>query len=134
MAILTLVQAASFACQAGFNGQDGSLYSILAIAKFESGLNTAAVNANDAHGGSFGILQINAVHFGEAWAAHEPNMSKDQALDPGQSFKFAWWLSKHGKDFHDWSTSPQATQAVKIALAEELMHSGVKFLCQIQPN
>lgn len=141
MTTVTLIQAASFACQAGFKGQDGSLYTILAIARFESGLNTTAVNANDAHGGSFGILQINASHFGEAWPTdlpyHDPRvhlMSKEAALDPGESFKFAYWLSKQGKDFSPWSTDKMATDAVKKALAQELMLTGVQFLCQIQPN
>lgn len=136
MATLTLIQAASFACAAGFHGQDGSLYTILAIARFESGLRTNAVNAGDAHGGSFGILQINASHFGEQWArgAQMHVMTKENALDPQEAFNFAWWLSREGTDFSPWSTTHQVTPAIKIALAEELMHTGVKFLCQIQPN
>lgn len=133
MITLTLIQAASFACQAGFHGT--SLYNILAIARFESGLNIQAENLQDANGGSYGILQINGIHFGEAWTAGEGgHMSKEQALDPGQSFKFAYWLSKQGTDFGPWSTWKKVTADTRYYLAEELMHNGVKFLCQIQPS
>lgn len=132
MATLTLIQVASYACQAGFHGS--SLYTIMSIAQFESSFNTQAVNAQDAHGGSYGILQINGSHFGEQFpsGSHQIIMSKEVAFDPQEAFNFAWWLSQHGTKFTDWSTWARASAPIiKQQMAYQLKDSVIQLACQI---
>lgn len=52
------------------------------LAQTESSLNPAAVNANDPYGGSFGLMQINAQHFGKG-------IDRAGAMDPATSVDFA---------------------------------------------
>lgn len=95
MAILTIPQARQYAAAAGFTGT--ALDTIVAIAQAESGLNTLAVNPRDPAGGSFGIVQINGVHFGGSF-------TQAQAFDPAAAFRFAYTLSDGGTNFSAWST------------------------------
>jgi hypothetical protein len=98
--ILTTDQATTYAQRAGFSGQ--ALAIIVAIAQAESGLNTTNYNPNDPNGGSYGILQINGAHFGEAWSGG--TMDATQANDPQTAFNYAYMLSKQGTDFEPWGT------------------------------
>jgi len=91
---ISVSQARDYALKAGFSG--ASLDTIVAIAQAESGLNTANWNPLDPYGGSFGILQINGSHF------QSGAITKVQALDPAASFRYAYQLSSHGTNFHDW--------------------------------
>lgn len=93
--ILTIPQTQTYAAAAGFTGT--ALDTIVAIAQAESGLNTTAVNPRDPNGGSFGIVQINGVHFGGSF-------TQAQAFDPAAAFRFAYTLSDGGTNFSAWST------------------------------
>ncbi len=95
MATLNAQQLSAYAQQAGFSGQ--ALQNIVAIALAESGGNTDAYNGNDPSGGSYGVLQINGVHFGSG-------TSKSCALDPACAFRFAYSLSGGGTNLNPWST------------------------------
>lgn len=105
MAVATLQQMQTWAAHAGFSATTkvpGTQYSqqevIVAIAQAESGGRTDAINTSDPNGGSFGILQINGF-----WFSH--GFSRSSALDPQQSFNFAFnTVSHHGTNFNDWST------------------------------
>lgn len=90
MGKLTIPQAAVYARQAGFSGDN--LVTILAIAMAESGLDTSITNSI----GATGILQI--------YLAVHPDVSRSQALDPAFSFRYAWKLSGGGKDFCPWQS------------------------------
>jgi murein DD-endopeptidase MepM/ murein hydrolase activator NlpD len=93
--VLNQQQLTNYAQQAGFQGQ--ALQDIVAIAMAESGGNTNAYNGNDPNGGSFGILQINGIHFGTG-------TSQSCAFDPACSFRFAYQLSGGGNNLQPWST------------------------------
>jgi hypothetical protein len=99
---LTIEQAITYAQRAGFSG--AGLATIVAIAQAETAgtLDTMAYNPNDPNGGSFGVLQINGAHFGEAWAGGV--MSQAQADDPQIAFNYAYVLSQKGTNFNDWGT------------------------------
>lgn len=101
MTILTVAQATDAAYQAGFSDNTG-LAIIVAIAQAESGLDTNAVNRNDPNGGSYGILQINAIHFGI-------DIPGSCAMDAFCSFRYAWLLSKGGTDFSPWGSYTNGT-------------------------
>ena len=88
---LSILQAAQYARVAGFSGDN--LVTILAIAMAESNLDTSAVNASS---GATGILQI--------YLAVHPDVTRNQALDPGFSFRYAWKLSSGGKNFCPWQS------------------------------
>jgi murein DD-endopeptidase MepM/ murein hydrolase activator NlpD len=93
--VLNADQLTMYAQQAGFSGQ--ALQNIVAIALAESGGDTNAYNGNDPSGGSYGVLQINGVHFGNG-------TSKSCAQDPACSFKYAYQLSNGGSNLNPWST------------------------------
>lgn len=103
---LTIQQTADYARQAGWSGP--ALVTIVAIAMCESNLYTHATNPSDPAGGSFGILQINASHFGKPFGViNGPDtyvMSQGAALDPYLSFLYAQPLSNYGRNFSAWST------------------------------
>jgi murein DD-endopeptidase MepM/ murein hydrolase activator NlpD len=102
MTILTISQAQAYAHQAGFSGNyqvdlGGSPQQVIvAIAMAESGLNTAAVNTKDPNGGSYGILQINGIHF-------HGQTTKVCALNPLCAMQFGYSLYK-AQGFQPWST------------------------------
>lgn len=100
MAILTTAQVRQYLQKSGFSGN--GLSSGVIIVQKESGNDTLAVNKSDPYGGSFGMWQINGSHiidlFGHA-------ITLAQAYDPQASSDYAFELSRHGSDFHDWSTA-----------------------------
>jgi hypothetical protein len=100
MTKLTVAEATSYAQQAGFSGS--ALTTIIAISQAESGLDTQAINPNDPNGGSYGIVQINGIHFGTQWAGGI--MSKIEAFDPALAYRFAYMLSNNGTNFTPWGT------------------------------
>lgn len=101
---ITVQQAESYAAHAGFNQSivPGTNYTqqqvIVAIAISESSLNINSYNPLDPYTGSYGVLQINGVHF------LNTGFSVEQAYDPQESFNYAYKLSNNGKNFKDWST------------------------------
>lgn len=95
-------QAVTYARNAGFLS-NGLTY-VVAIALAESRLYSHAVNTSDPAGGSFGVLQINGAHFGEAFGGGRYTMSQSAAFDPALSFLFAYQLSNGGRNFNAWST------------------------------
>jgi len=90
MPVLSIQQAAVYARQAGFSGDN--LVTILAIAMAESGLSSSVVNSI----GATGILQI--------YLKVHPDVSSQQAKDPAFSFRYAWKLSDGGKNFCPWQS------------------------------
>jgi hypothetical protein len=111
---LSVAQAVQYAKNAGF--VSNSLTYIVAIAIAESGLYTHAVNSSDPYGGSFGVLQINAAHFGETFGqSNQYVMSQSVAFDPALSFLFAYKLSNRGTKFTDWGTYTSGKYTTKIA-------------------
>lgn len=100
MAILTTAQVRQYLQQSGFTGN--GLSSGVIIVQKESGNDTLAVNHNDPYGGSYGMWQINGSHIIELFG-HSITLA--QAYDPQASSDYAYQLSKHGSDFHDWSTA-----------------------------
>lgn len=119
MTVLSIAQARQKATAAGFT--DGGLDTIVAIAQAESGFNTQAVNAADPNGGSFGILQINGVHFGSG-------ITQAQAFDPDYSFRYAYELSQGGTNFSAWST--YTSGAYKSTAAWKSSSSGQTSVAQ----
>lgn len=100
MAILTSAQVRQYLQKSGFTGN--GLSSGVIIVQRESGNDTLAVNHNDPYGGSYGMWQINGSHIIELFG-HSITLA--QAYDPQASSDYAYQLSQHGSDFHDWSTS-----------------------------
>lgn len=90
MPTLTIQQAATYAKNAGFTGND--LVTILAIAMAESNLNTDVVNGI----GATGILQI--------YLKAHPNVTSAQAKDPQFSFNYGYKLWKARGNFCDWQS------------------------------
>lgn len=90
MPTLTINQAATYARNAGFSGDN--LVTILALAMAESNLNTDVVNSI----GAVGILQI--------YLKYHPEVSMAQAKDPQFSFNYAYKLSSGGKNFCAWQS------------------------------
>ena len=108
---ITPDEAASYAQAAGFPAEE--IPTIVAIAQAESGLRTQVIADNLAAGGTSvryrgdapppgvsssdrGVLQIN-----DKW---HPEVTDDQAFDPGEAFAAAYQISKQGSDFTPWST------------------------------
>jgi surface antigen len=87
---LTIQQAAQYAKNAGFTGND--LVTILAIAMAESNLNTDVVNGI----GATGILQI--------YLKAHPDVTSAQAKDPQFSFNYGYKLFKARGNFCDWQS------------------------------
>jgi surface antigen len=87
---LTIQQAAQYARNAGFTGND--LVTILAIAMAESNLNTDVVNGI----GATGILQI--------YLKAHPDVTSSQAKDPQFSFNYGYKLFKARGNFCDWQS------------------------------
>lgn len=100
MAVLTSAQVKQYLQAAGFTGN--GLSSGVIIVQKESGNDTLAVNKNDPYGGSYGMWQINGSHIKELFGT---SVTLAQAYDPQASSNYAYELSKHGSDFHDWSTA-----------------------------
>lgn len=100
MAILTTSQVKQYLQTAGFTGN--GLSSGVIIVQRESGNDTLAVNKSDPYGGSYGMWQINGSHIIELFG-HSITLA--QAYDPQASSNYAYELSQHGSDFHDWSTA-----------------------------
>lgn len=101
---LTIPQAVQMARTAGFTDQS-SLITFVAILEGESSLNTHAINSSDPNGGSFGIAQINGVHFGQQFRDHTGatrTMSESVAFDPQLAMDYSYQLSGGGKNFRPW--------------------------------
>jgi hypothetical protein len=100
---ITQQQAYQYAASAGFTtaivpGTNlTQLQLITAIAGAESNYDTQAINSKDPYGGSYGLLQINGVHFGSG-----KGMSANGALDPRTAFKYAYSISGGGMNFTPW--------------------------------
>lgn len=103
-AYISQQQAYQYAASAGFNTSivPGTNYTqlqtIVGIAGAESGFNSQAINRSDPYGGSYGVLQINGVHFGSG-----KGMSANGALDPKTAFKYAYTISGGGVNFNPWT-------------------------------
>lgn len=91
--IYNIGQLRTFAVAAGFLSED-QIATISAIAMAESGGDDMAFNANDPHGGSFGVLQINGIH----------TAARDCLGNAALSFNMAYGISRKGTDFKPWST------------------------------
>ena len=100
MAVLTTSQVKQYLQNAGFTGN--GLSSGVIIVQRESGNDTLAVNKSDPYGGSYGMWQINGSHIIELFGK---SITLAQAYDPQASSNYAYELSKHGSDFHDWTTA-----------------------------
>lgn len=100
MAVLTTSQVRQYLQNAGFTGN--GLSSGVIIVQRESGNDTLAVNKSDPYGGSYGMWQINGSHIIELFG-HSITLA--QAYDPQASSNYAYELSQHGSDFHDWATA-----------------------------
>lgn len=129
MSQATIQQLQSWASTAGFSttktvaGTPGytQLEVIVAIAQAESGGDTQVVNPRDPNGGSFGVLQINGF-----WFSH--GFSKAQALDPQQSFSFAFnVISHHGTNFNDWGTFTSGAYEAHIKTAAQAQRGLIKL-------
>lgn len=100
MSILTTAQVRQYLQNSGFTGN--GLSTGVIIVQRESGNDTLAVNKNDPYGGSYGMWQINGSHIIELFG-HSITLA--QAFDPQASSDYAYQLSQHGSDFHDWTTA-----------------------------
>lgn len=88
---LTKDQVAQFMRNAGF--PESVIPVGLAVSYAESGWQTGNCNLADANGGSFGLWQINGIHFG--------NTSKDCAFDPQCATNYAHMLWT-GQGWNPW--------------------------------
>lgn len=88
-------QVAQLMRNAGF--PDSAIPTGIAIAEAESSWQTGNCNPNDPNGGSFGLWQINGIHFlnGTSLAC---------AFDPQCSTNYAYQLSNGGQDWTPWGT------------------------------
>jgi Lysozyme like domain len=92
---LTSDQVATLMKNAGF--PDSSIPTGVAIAEAESSWQTGNCNPNDPNGGSFGLWQINGIHFLNG-------TSMQCAFDPQCSTNYAFKLSNGGTDWGAWGT------------------------------
>lgn len=92
---LTSDQVAQLMRNAGF--PDNAIATGVAIAEAESSWQSGNCNPNDPNGGSFGLWQINGIHFlnGTSLAC---------AFDPQCSTNYAYQLSGGGQDWSPWGT------------------------------
>lgn len=94
MPVLSAQQARVYASQAGFSGNAVNI--IVAIARAESSLNTAAQHINADGSVDRGILQING-----RW---HPEISDSCAYDAACAFRAGYSLSQNGTNFSAWAT------------------------------
>lgn len=131
---LSVQQAADYAKQAGWSGP--ALVTLVAIAICESDLYTHATNPSDPNGGSFGILQINASHFGKPFGSpigpDQYVMSQSAAYDPFLSFLYAQPLSNYGRDFSPWTTYKNGCYLGHVDAVRSQIGSGGGGSSQVQ--
>jgi hypothetical protein len=119
---LTIPQAADYARQAGFSGNN--LITMLAVAMGESDLFTQAINPTDPNNGSFGILQINGIHFGNRFGPNgQYTMSQAAAFDPQLAFLFSYELSNSGTNFSPWGAYTNLSYLQHIAAVKQALGS-----------
>lgn len=116
---LSIAQAAQLANEAGFTGRN--LVIMIATSIGESGLYTEAINANDPGGGSFGIVQINGVHFGKKFGPQNQYiMSQAVAFNPQLAYIFAYELSG-GFNFRPWGAYTNGSYAAHLSEVEAVI-------------
>lgn len=115
---ITVQEAESYASHAGFNATlvPGTSYTqiqvITAIAIAESSLNQYAYNPLDPNGGSFGLLQINGIHFTSSF-------TENDAYNPQRAFNYAYTLSNRGTNFNPWSTFTRGDYKQHIPIIQQ---------------
>jgi murein DD-endopeptidase MepM/ murein hydrolase activator NlpD len=115
---ITVPQAESYASHAGFSNVlvKGTSYTqiqvIVAIAVAESSLNIYAYNPLDPYGGSYGVLQINGVHFNN-------NLTIQDAYNPQKAFNYAYQLSERGTNFNPWGTYTNGSWKQHIPIIQQ---------------
>lgn len=116
---LSIAEAASYAKQAGFTGRN--LVIMVAISIAESGLNTEAVNRSDPNGGSYGICQVNGIHFGKKFGPNNQyTVSVNTMFNPALAYLFSYQLSG-GSNFRPWSTFTRGNYLQYVAQVQQVV-------------
>jgi hypothetical protein len=97
---LTNDQVAQLMRNAGF--PESTISIGVAVASGESSLQTGNCNLNDPNGGSFGLWQINGIHF-------LSGTTQSCAFDPQCATNYAFQLSNGGSDWTPWGAYTNGT-------------------------